>query len=78
MLLLFSIIFSRLGIKFLLTDGNSIKIKEECLDSHAVYKFTLNESSVKNDCNISWETNLPIGRCVVFEYSDKYFDVFHS
>ncbi len=66
-------------IKFLLTDGNSTKVlKEECLDPHAIYKFTLNESNILNDCNISWETSLPVGRCVVFEYNERYFDVFHS
>ena len=66
-------------IKFLLTVGNSTKVlKEECLDPHAIYKFTLNESNIQNDCNISWETSLPVGRCVVFEYNERYFDVFHS
>ncbi len=66
-------------IKFFLTDVNSTKmLKEECLGPHANYKFTLNDYSINNDCNISWETNLPLGRCLVFEYNEKHFDVFHS
>jgi len=67
------------SLAFLLIDSHSTKpLKKICLDSHATYKFTLHELDIKNDCNISWETNLPVGRCVVFEYSEKYFDVFHS
>ncbi len=69
----------KICIKFLLIDGHSTKpLKKICLDSHATYKFTLHDFNIKNDCNISWETNLPVGRCVVFEYNEKYFDVFHS
>jgi hypothetical protein len=66
-------------IKFLLTNDNFTKVlSEECLNPHGTYKFTLNESNIQNDCNISWETNLPVGRCLVFENNGKYFDVFHS
>jgi hypothetical protein len=69
----------KICIKFLLIDSHSTKpLKKICLDSHATYKFTLHELDIKNDCNISWVTNLPVGRCVVFEYREKYFDVFHS
>jgi hypothetical protein len=69
----------KICIKFLLIDGHSTKaLKKICLDSHATYKFVLHDLDIKNDCNISWETNFPIGRCIIFEYSKNRFDVFHS
>jgi len=78
--LIFSNPFSKKTcIKFILTEGNSKKILEEvCINSGATYKLTLREANINGDCNISWETSLPVGRCVVFEYNEKYFDVFHS
>jgi len=42
------------------------------------YKFELNTFSESEIQNISWKTNLPIGRAIVFENNDVLFDVFHS
>jgi hypothetical protein len=66
-------------IEFVMIDGNSKKtLKKVCIDSHATYKLTLDKSNIMSNCNISWETNFPVGRCVVFEYNEENFDVFHS
>ena len=67
------------SIKFFLAENKSIRtLNQKYLDSHATYMFSLNNFDITNECNISWETSLPIGRCVVFEYNKLYFDVFHS
>ena len=42
------------------------------------YKFKLNTSSKSEIENISWKTNLPIGRAIVFENNGVLFDMFHS
>jgi|APSaa5957512535_1039671.scaffolds.fasta_scaffold13368_4 hypothetical protein len=63
---------------FLINDIETKSLKNICLNPHATYKFTLQDLDIKSDYNISWETSFPIGRCVVFEYHEKYFDVFHS
>ncbi len=66
-------------IKFFLINGDSSrKLKEVCVDPFGTFKLTLREFDIKKDCNIAWETKLPIGRCVVFKFKNKYFDVFHS
>jgi len=65
-------------IKFILIDGDSIQIlKEARLNAYATYKLVLDRPIISN-CNIAWETNLPVGRCVIFEYNNEFFDVFHS
>lgn len=67
------------SIKFFLINNNSLEnIEEALLPPYATHKTTLSDSRIPNDCNISWETNFPIGRCVIFEYNSDYFDVFHS
>jgi hypothetical protein len=67
------------NIKFFLIEQNDVKaLKEICLTSHASFKFTLDDFEVRHESNISWETNLPIARCITFEHIDKFFDVFHS
>lgn len=67
------------NIKFFLIGHNDVKmLKEISLASHASFKFTLDDFEVSYESNISWETNLPISRCITFEHIDKYFDVFHS
>jgi len=66
-------------IKFFLVKNNSLEnLEEALLPPFATYKTTLSNESIPNNCNISWETNFPIGRCVIFEYNKIYFDVFHS
>ena len=42
------------------------------------YKFELSTFSESEIENISWKTNLPIGRAIVFENNGVLFDVFHS
>ena len=42
------------------------------------YKFELNTFSESQIQNISWKTNLPVGRAIVFENNGVLFDVFHS
>ena len=42
------------------------------------YKFELNTLSESEIENISWKTNLPIGRAIVFENNGVLFDVFHT
>jgi hypothetical protein len=41
-------------------------------------RFDINNSSNREIENISWKTNLPIGRAIVFENNGALFDVFHS
>jgi len=66
-------------IKFFLQSNDSSKVVDECcILSHATHMLTIKTGSVLQESNISWETSLPVGRCVVFEYKDEYFDVFHS
>ena len=66
-------------IKFILIDGDSTQMLEEvCLNAYATYKLVLDRSIIKDNCNVAWETNLPVGRCVIFEYNNGCFDVFHS
>ena len=66
-------------IKFFVINRNSSKAVEKALlMPYSTYKMTLSSSSISNDCNISWETNFPIGRCIIFEYNSDFFDVFHS
>ena len=43
-----------------------------------LYKYDLITSLENEICNISWKTNLPVGRAIVFENNDLLFDVFHS
>lgn len=70
---------SIVNIKFYLVNNNSLEnIDEAVLPPYSTYKTTLNSIDISNDCNISWETNFPIGRCIIFEYNADYFDVFHS
>lgn len=69
----------KLNIKFFLIEKNNVKIlKEKSLVPYASFKFTIDFPELELESNISWETNLPIARCIVFEHIDKYFDVFHS
>jgi len=68
-----------ISIKFFLLNNNSLEnIEEVLLPPYATHKTKLNIARISSDCNISWETNLPVGRCIVFEYNSDYFDVFHS
>jgi hypothetical protein len=67
------------NIKFLLIEQGDVKVlKEVCLASYASFKFTLDDFEIGHECNISWETSLPIFRCIVFDHADSLFDVFHS
>jgi hypothetical protein len=63
-------------IRFLLIDGRHVKILDtRYLSPYSTNKFTFCKLSKKNDCNVAWEVDPPIGRCVVFENNS---DVFHS
>ena len=67
------------SIKFFLLNDNSLEsIEEALLPPYATHKTTLIDTNIPNNCNISWETNFPIGRCIIFEYNESDFDVFHS
>ncbi len=67
------------SIKFFLINIDSLEsVEEALLPPYATHKVTLSDARIPNDCNISWETNFPIGRCVIFEYNSSYFDAFHS
>jgi hypothetical protein len=69
----------KIYIKFLLINVERTEILVyKCLAPFATNKFTFNQLGIENDCNISWETNFPVGRCVVFENNGDYFDVFHA
>ena len=48
------------------------------VDPFGAYKFELNTLCENEIENISWKTNLPVGRAIVFENNDILFDVFHS
>ena len=48
------------------------------VDPFGSCKFELNTLSENEIGNISWKTNLPVGRAIVFENNDILFDVFHS
>jgi len=63
---------------FLIEKVDLLMLKEICLAPYASVKFTLDDFDLESETNISWQTNLPISRCIVFERLDKYFDVFHS
>lgn len=66
-------------ISFLLQNEDSIKvIDDRCIHSHATHMLTIQKGDVLQESNIAWETDLPVGRCTVFEYNEEYFDVFHS
>jgi hypothetical protein len=66
-------------IRFLLTTTDSVKeISFNSIAPFSTQKFTFNQLCTSYECNISWETNFPLGRCVVFEYGKGNFDVFHS
>jgi hypothetical protein len=66
-------------IKFFLEENKSFRLlNQEHLNPLATSKFSLENINLKNEANISWQTNLPIGRCIVFEYNKSFFDVFHS
>lgn len=66
-------------IKFFLTD-NSVPdmIQKEDIGPYSTFNFCLKNLNIDGECNISWETNLPIGRCTVFETFGRHMDVFHS
>jgi hypothetical protein len=69
----------RTCIKFFLTGNDNFNvIKEKCIEPYATYNFCLKNLNLNNECNILWETNLPIGRCTVFEKFGECMDVFHS
>lgn len=66
-------------IKFFLEENTSFRLLEQnYLKSHATVKFSLDNLDITKEANISWETSLPVGRCLVFEYNKSFFDVFHS
>lgn len=69
-----------LFIKIVLIDNKNKIVNEEKLtiNPFGSFCFNLDKSSIKQDLNISWETNLPIGRAIIFEYNEFSFDVFHS
>jgi hypothetical protein len=68
-----------ISIKFILNKPNSTEtIKKVVLNPFATCLYTISSRSLDSLYNISWSTNLPIGRCTVFEYDDNRFDVFHS
>jgi len=68
-----------LHIKFFLINEERIEILGyKMLTPFATNKFVFEQIDIESDCNISWEMNLPVGRCVVFEKDGRYFDVFHA
>jgi hypothetical protein len=63
---------------FLIKDESSKLINEATLLPWATHRTSLGDSIIEKNCNISWETSFPIGRCIIFEYNSNFFDVFHS
>ena len=59
-------------------NGKSRTIENSKIDPYGAYKFELDTSSKNEIENISWKTNLPVGRAIVFENNGVLFDVFHS
>jgi len=58
--------------------NESIDIKTIYINPLGSYMFEYSSTSTDQIYNISWKTNLPIGRAVVFENDGVLFDIFHS
>ena len=71
---------NKLSIKIILFNkANKLFMDESVvINSLSSYRFNLSDSYREEDLNISWETHLPIGRAIVFEYQGSSFDVYHS
>ena len=70
----------KLKILIILVDkyNKSRTIENSKIDPYGSYKFELNTFSKSEIENISWKTNLPVGRAIVFENNGVLFDVFHT
>jgi hypothetical protein len=70
----------KLIISVILIDkfNKSRTIGNSKVDPFGSYKLELNTFSKSEIGNISWKTNLPVGRAIVFENNGVLFDVFHS
>ena len=58
--------------------NKSRTIENSKIGPYASYKFELNTFSKSEIENISWKTNLPVGRAIVFENNGVLFDVLHT
>lgn len=67
------------SIKFTLHNRDSSSaISTLTVNPFGTVSYALKMEEASPDKNISWETSLPVGRCVVFEKNKDDFDVFHS
>jgi len=57
---------------------NSFKAVSKVIKPKGSYLYELDTFIYNQITNISWKTNLPVGRAAVFENNGFLFDVFHS
>ena len=70
----------KLKVSIFLIDkfNKSHKLGKSNIEPFGTFMFALDTFSQNDVNNISWITNLPIGRAIVFEKNGDLFDVFHS
>ena len=66
-------------ITIILKGDNGDMVKHEnVIHAYSPYRYKIEEHSISDECNITWKSNLPICRAIVFENNKHGFDVFHS
>ncbi len=68
----------KISITLILKSNKLSSIKTLYINPMGSYMFEYSSNSESEIGNISWKTNLPVGRAIVFENDGVLFDIFHS